>query len=146
MAPESLLSNTITLIAAVLFINTIACSQISDSTHPTVHQTQSSLHRWDDLKIDSGFGEFLSGREYAREGKLPSAEREFKKGLNHNKCFAYFDLGIVASVQARYRLALSCFRNSYKTEKDSTCLNEIENMKRIIGEHKAFHNTKRGPG
>ena len=129
--------------ALLLSIGETGYAQYSDTGHATIHQTQSLLHRWDELKIDSSCKEFQRGKEYAREGKLRAAIREFKKGLIHNRSYSLFDLGVVSSAESRFTQALSYFRDSYTAQKDSICLKQIKNTERLIREHKRFIEERR---
>ena len=110
-------------------------AQQPDGGRSSIHQTESEFHRWDELKIDSAHGGFLKGRELARHGKYRSAAREFRRARVRNKSFALFDLGLLAAAESRYARALSYFRQSYRVRKDSTCLEEIHNTRRLVREH-----------
>lgn len=138
MNPNAMFSIIIMVNAWILSIGGTGFAQYSDTGHATIHQTQSLLHRWDKLKIDSRCKEFQKGKEDARKGKLWAATREFEKGLIHNRSYSLFDLGLVSLAESRLAKALSYFRGSYKVQKDSICLEEIKNTERLIREHKRF--------
>ncbi len=132
-------------IARPLSGDAMAVQQRVDPGRASIHRTQSALHQWDELKIDSSHAEFLKGKAFAQEGNLRSAAREFKKGLRHHRSYALFDLGLVASAETRYTRALSYFRSSYRVKKDKTCLEEIRRMKRLIREHLMSKEKKADP-
>lgn len=138
MNPYAMFSMILLINAWLLSIGGTGFAQYSNTGHATIHQTQSRLHRWDEIKIDSSCKEFQKGKEDARKGKFGAATREFKKGLIHNRSYSLFDLGVVSLAESRLAQALSHFRGSYKVQKDSICLEEIKNTERLIREHKRF--------
>lgn len=114
-------------------VESTSTPQVIDSARISIHQFESQLHRWDDLKVDPAFPEFGRGKEYAQNGYLEKAKDEFRIGLKNNLDYAYFDIGLIAFYEGKFSEALSYFQDSCQV-RDSLCLEYVENTQRILQE------------
>jgi tetratricopeptide (TPR) repeat protein len=118
----------------------IACAmtafaqQNADSLRISIHQMESEQHRWDDLKLVQGNGEFVHGKACAMSGDVKQAIVHFQKGARKNKAAAYFNIGLAYFQLHNYPVAIQYFKKSERVKYDPVCRSYQKAAARILKE------------
>jgi tetratricopeptide (TPR) repeat protein len=100
--------------------------------HIGIHQEQSELHHWDDVRLDARVPEFARGKNFAASGDAKNAIVEFQKGARKNKAYGFFNIGLVYYYRHNYPVALQYFQKSERAQRDSLSHAYIDASKRLI--------------
>jgi len=126
-----------TRLAAVLIIccASVCARQGSDSLRIGVHQLESERHRWDDVKLVPGAGEFIHGKACALSGDIKQAIVFFHKGVKKNKAAAFFNIGLAYFQLHNYPVAIQYFKKSERAKRDKVCSLYRKSAERILKEN-----------
>ena len=126
---------------SVLFL-TVCLLQFSstvagqDSARIGIHQSEAELHRWDVLKTHASVPQLQKGADLARAGNIEGAIRAFRSATFKRKSLAYFNLGVIYFETGNMNQALRYLQLSYRAQRDSVCLEYLQNTRRLLKERR----------
>jgi tetratricopeptide (TPR) repeat protein len=121
------------ILLSLLLIGLVS-AQDRDSTRIGIHQIESESHRWDVLKTHVAIPELKRGNELVRQGDLDGALRMFRRATYRRAYLADFNRGVVYFETGKLKLALQHLQRSYRAQKDSVCLEYLQNTRRLLKE------------
>lgn len=118
---------------SLLLIGSVS-GQDGDSTRVGIHRMESESHRWDVLKTHVAIPELKRGNELVRQGDLDGGLRMFRRATYRRAYLADFNRGVVYFETGNLKLALQYLQRSYRAQKDSVCLEYLQNTRRLLKE------------